>query len=30
LANDIGTTFALLYEEFATVLERNGRYIPFF
>ena len=26
LANDIGTTFALLYEEFANVLERNGRY----
>jgi Mad3/BUB1 homology region 1 len=26
LANEIGTTFALLYEEFATVLERNGRY----
>ncbi|KAI0300143.1 Mad3/BUB1 homology region 1-domain-containing protein [Multifurca ochricompacta] len=25
LANEIGTTFALLYEEFATVLERNGR-----
>ncbi|KAI9457580.1 Mad3/BUB1 homology region 1-domain-containing protein [Lactarius psammicola] len=25
LANDIGTTFALLYEEFAIVLERNGR-----
>ena len=26
LANEIGTNFALLYEEFATVLERNGRY----
>ena len=26
LANDIGTSFALLYEEFAVVLERNGRY----
>jgi Mad3/BUB1 homology region 1 len=26
LANEIGTTFALLYEEFAIVLERNGRY----
>jgi len=25
LANEIGTSFALLYEEFATVLERNGR-----
>ncbi|KAI0295765.1 Mad3/BUB1 homology region 1-domain-containing protein [Russula brevipes] len=25
LANEIGTTFALLYEEFATVLERDGR-----
>ena len=30
LANEIGTTFALLYEEFATVLERNGRYDSFF
>ena len=30
LANEIGTTFALLYEEFATVLERNGRYTLFF
>jgi hypothetical protein len=29
LANDIGTTFAFLYEEFATVLERNGRYTYF-
>lgn len=26
LANEIGTTLALLYEEFANVLERNGRY----
>lgn len=26
LANEIGTTYALLYEEFAIVLERNGRY----
>ncbi|KAI9507288.1 Mad3/BUB1 homology region 1-domain-containing protein [Russula earlei] len=25
LANEIGTSFALLYEELATVLERNGR-----
>ncbi|KAH9960697.1 hypothetical protein BC827DRAFT_1268092 [Russula dissimulans] len=25
LANEIGTGFALLYEEFSTVLERNGR-----
>ena len=25
LANEIGTTFALLYEEFAIVLERDGR-----
>ncbi|KAI0266521.1 Mad3/BUB1 homology region 1-domain-containing protein [Gloeopeniophorella convolvens] len=25
LANEVGTTFALLYEEFAAVLERNGR-----
>jgi hypothetical protein len=30
LANEIGTTFALLYEEFATVLERNGRCTPLF
>ncbi len=26
LANEIGTSFALLYEEFAIVLERNKRY----
>jgi hypothetical protein len=30
LANEIGTTYALLYEEFATVLERNGRCTPYF
>jgi Mad3/BUB1 homology region 1 len=30
LANEIGTTFASLYEEFAIVLERNGRYTSFF
>ena len=30
LANEIGTTFALLYEEFAAALERNGRCAPLF
>ena len=27
IANDIGTSFALLYEEHAAVLERDGRYV---
>jgi len=27
IANDIGTEFALLYEEHAAVLERDGRYV---
>ncbi len=30
LANEIGTTFALLYEEFAAALERDGRCTPLF
>jgi spindle assembly checkpoint component MAD3 len=27
LANDIGTPFALFYEEYATILEREGQYV---
>ena len=27
LANDIGTSHALLYEEYAAILERQGRYV---
>jgi spindle assembly checkpoint component MAD3 len=27
MANEIGTSFALLYEEYAAVLERNGQYV---
>ena len=30
LANNIGTTHALLYEEFAIVLERDGKYVILF
>lgn len=30
LANEIGTTFTLLYEEYAAVLERSGRCTPIF
>ena len=30
IANDIGTEFALLYEEQAAVLERDGRYVLLF
>jgi hypothetical protein len=30
LANEIGTAFGLLYEEFAAALERNGRFTPLF
>ena len=29
LANDIGSEYALLYEEYAAVLERDGRYVKF-
>jgi spindle assembly checkpoint component MAD3 len=29
IANEIGTGFALLYEEYAAVLERDGRYVFF-
>lgn len=28
IANNIGTTYALLYEEYADLLEKSGRWVP--